>query len=115
MYVSVNFHAIDDCFILKNDQHYRVAAILMRKINNRLPFWAQYDLYGNWIIVDTQPQLILTEKTSALIKLFEERSGCGDILPFIRDYNITKFVYLKNIVEQYLITDLLRIIVNLLD
>ena len=72
MYVSIEFESIDDW---KKSTKYVVEAILMKKENRRLPFYCAYTKTGDWIIYDTFPQCILTEKLNVTIYQYIKRTA----------------------------------------
>ena len=112
MYVSVEVGNIDDYRLEKEE--YVASIILMKKINIRLPFYVTLTKNGDWIIYDTKPQCILTEKCNALIHLchFSKSELYKNLFS---KYNITKFLLLKEILIKYLISDILNLIIDLSD
>jgi len=110
-YVSVEVGDIDD-YCLEKD--HIASIILMKKENIRMPFWLTLTYKGDWIVYDMKPQCILTEKCNALIHLCNIKKSNG-VKELFSKYNITKFLLLKQILEKFILTDILQIIVDLSD
>lgn len=96
----------------------------MGPINIRLPFYASYTTNGDWIHYDTNPKLILTEKINAFIAMWFRKDSIFTLSPIpvtmskikqTQQYNISKFLLLKEITHHFLVDDILSIIVNLSD
>lgn len=123
MYVSIDFYAARDCYesngsIFNPNESKCIKARLSDKYFN--DFMAAYTNNGDWIFSGTKPCVILTEKINFLIYHNMKNNYicpiCPDyLLNKIKLYNITKFLLLKQIVNIYLITDLLKYIVDLSD
>jgi hypothetical protein len=113
MYVSIDFYEFDEHWI--NYDKYVIEAILMQQTNIRLPFYCGLTKTGDWVIVDTKPQCILTEKLNAKIYLYSlTYKGLKNKL-LCKVYKITKFLLLKQILSNYFLQDVLYNIVYLSD
>lgn len=109
MYHSFNnSHRITCICPTLTNNNYKLAAIIFFNNGNRVT--ALYDECNNWIILSFNPKLILTEKMSAMINEYNQNRDYD-----IHLYNITKFLLLKQLVEKYLVVDLLQVIVDLSD
>lgn len=111
-YVSVEVGDIDDYWTEK--EKYVSSIILMKKVNIRLPFWVTLTHSGDWIIYDTTPHCILTEKCNALIHLCHFSKAGSDKLLFNK-YNVIKFLLLKQLLIKHLNIDILELIIDLMD
>lgn len=85
-----------------------------KKKDIKLTFFITLTHNGDWIIYDTNPHCILTEKCSALIHLCYFSKETNNKFLFSK-YNIIKFLLLKQILTKYLTIDILNLIVNLTD
>lgn len=108
MYVSIEYDDLDEFGINKVHPW----AIVKRKQNTQFPFYVEFN-HGDWIILNINPKLILTEKFNAWIKMNTVKKNLFN--SFIQYYTITKFMLLKIIIKCYLIDDLLFYIVDLSD
>lgn len=120
-YASIEFDNFDDYCMEEGECH----GIAMNKQNVRIPFWITFK-NSNWVIYDTKPQIILTEKLNATIYLYvkdvqnkvKKMSNYNVMIktiPLIKSYNIIKFMLLKQILYHQLLSDLLHTIVDLSD
>jgi hypothetical protein len=102
--IYVPFEVIDIHYI-NTDEHFIVATGFL---NKTLTFERFYYIDHNWM----KNQFILTEKSNCDIDQFIKQHFT---LHYDHPYNITKFMLLKDIVKQFLINDLLQVIVDLSD
>lgn len=104
-YISINVHYIERFWPSSSESGYTRTA----QING---IWFSYNKYGEWIMDDTYQTL--TEKSNAMINY-----NIKTVFPVsynrkpLQPYNITKYLLLKQIINNHLITDILPLIIQL--
>ena len=109
MSTSFNFDEFDYINIAKNNV---IRGIAMKPNNVGMPYDVCLTKNGDWFIVGLTPRVYLTEKMSCLFYLSIKNTIPEHALSASK-YNIIKFLLLNQIINNYLIKDLLNVIINL--
>jgi hypothetical protein len=115
-YVSIDFNGVYNFWPCESKSVVMGAVFARPSPIYHNSFIFGYTKNGDWIHYEKKPNLIMTEKMNALIaNWFRNRPVITDKYKAVQKYNISKFLLLKEIVSQYLVNDILFVIINVSD